>query len=146
MRKTVLLLTLALAVLAAGCFEIRWVSLPDGPGGSDQSTTTTRPTPPGAVRGPLYVDSVEVLLLESYPVQVRALIKGTLPTPCHRLAWDLSGPDAQGRITLDVYSTADADVICIQVLEPFEQSIDVGSFTGGSFVLVVNGVEYPFTI
>lgn len=145
MRKTVLLLILALAVLAAGCFEIRWVSLPGGPGGGDP-TTTTAPTAPGAVRGPVYIDSVDVLLLESYPVQVRALIRGTLPTPCHRLAWDLSGPDAQGRITLDIYSTADADVICIQMLEPFEQSIDIGSYTGGSFVLVVNGVEYPFTI
>jgi inhibitor of cysteine peptidase len=144
MRKTVLLLVPALAVLATGCFGIRWASPPNGPGGD--GTTTTRPSTPGAVRGPVYVDSVDVLLLESYPVQVRALVKGTLPTPCHRLAWDLSGPDAQGRINLDVYSTADADVICIQVLEPFEQSIDVGSYTGGSFVLVVNGVEYPFTI
>ncbi len=83
--------------------------------------TTTLPTDPGAVRGPVYIDSVDLLLLESWPVQVRASIKGSLPTPCHRLAWDLSGPDAQGRITLDIYSTADPDGICIQVLEPFEQ-------------------------
>ena len=143
MRKVLLLLAVASAALAAG-FGIAWASLPDTPGG--HPTTTTRPTAPGAVRGPVYIDSVDLLQLESWPVQVRALVKGSLPTPCHRLAWDLSGPDAQGRITLDVYSTIDADAVCIQVLESFEQSIDVGSYTSGSFVLVANGVEYPFTI
>jgi hypothetical protein len=142
MRKSVLFPAIALVVLAAG-FGIAWASLSDNPAGGDQTTTTTGP---GAVRDPAYIDSVEILLLESYPVQVRALITGNLPTPCHRPAWDLSGPDAGGRLTLDVYSTADADAICPQVLQPFEQSIDVGSFTGGSFVLVVGGVEYPFSI
>jgi hypothetical protein len=143
-RKTILLVALALAVVAAG-FGIAWAALPGGPGGG-HPTTTTRPTDPGAVGGPVYLDSVDVLLLESYPVQVRALVKGDLPTPCHRLAWDVGGPDVQGRIILDIYSTADADGICVQVLEPFEQSIDIGSYTGGSFLLVVNGTEYPFTI
>ena len=145
MRKTALLLILALAVLAAGCYRIDWAALLEGPG-EGPTTTTTRPGDPGFVRGPVYVDSVELLLLESYPVQVRARLQGALPTPCHRLAWDLSAPDARGRITLDVYSTADPGIACIQVLEPFEQVIDVGSFTSGSYVLVVNGVEYPFTI
>jgi hypothetical protein len=145
MRKAVLPLLLILAVLAAGCFQIRFGLGPDTPDDGDQ-TTTTRPPVPGGLRGAAYVDSVEILLLESWPVQVRALVKGSLPTPCHTLAWDRSGPDAEGRITLDVYSTADPGAVCIQVLEPFEQSIDVGSFTTGSFALVVNGVEYPFTI
>ena len=45
-----------------------------------------------------------------------------------------------------MFSTVDLDAVCTQVLQPFEQSIDVGSFTSGSYVLVVNGVDYPFTI
>jgi len=159
MRKAALPMVLALAVLSAGCLRIGWAPLWGDPSeGPDVTVTTLPPSPPvthptttqpddpGAVRGPVYIDSVDVLQLESYPVQVRALVKGALPTPCHQLAWDLSGPAAQGRITLDVYSTTDADAVCIQVLEPFEQSIDLGSYTGGSFVLVVDGVEYPFTI
>jgi len=144
MRKTVLLVVVALAVLAAG-LGVAWAALSDD-SASDDTTTTTRPDGPGATRGPVYIDSVDLLMLESWPVQVRALVKGSLPTPCHRLAWDLSSPDASGRIVLDVYSTTDADVICVEVLEPFEQSIGVGSFISGSYVLVVNGVEYPFTI
>lgn len=157
MRKAVLLLVLTLAVLSAGCFRIDWASLLGGPGDGPVVTTlpdtpggtyptTTRPDEPGATRGPVYIDSVELLMLESWPVQVHARVRGNLPTPCHALARDLSGPDTSGRIVLDVYSATDADVVCTQVLEPFEQSISLGSFTSGSYVLVVNGVEYPFTI
>jgi hypothetical protein len=142
MRKAVLPLLLALAVVSAGCFQINFSSGPDGNG----PPTTTGPTLPGGLHLPAYVDSVDLLQLESWPVQIRALVKGSLPTPCHTLAWTLSGPDADGRITLDVYSTADPDAVCTQVLQSFEESIPIGSFTSGSFVLVVNGVEYPFTI
>jgi len=144
MRKTVLLVVVALAVLAAG-LGIAWAALPDDPA-DDDTTTTTGPDGPGATPGPVYIDSVELLMLESWPVQVHAQVKGNLPTPCHQLAWDLSAPDASGRIVLDIHSTTNADVICVEVLEPFEQSISIGSFTSGSYVLVVNGVEYPFTI
>lgn len=144
MRKPVLLLVIALAVVAAG-IGLAWAALADDPVAHDP-TTTTRPDGPGATRGPAYVDSVQLLFLESWPVQVRAVVRGSLPTPCHRLGWDRSGPDASGRITLDVYSATEADVICAQVLEPFSQTIDLSSFVTGSYVLVVNGVEYPFTI
>lgn len=147
MRKSVLLLIVALVVLAAG-LGIAWASMSDDPAGDDQAdqTTTTSPDEPGAVRSPAYVDSVEILLLESYPVQVRALVRGNLPTPCHSLGWEVSGPDAVGRITLEIYSTSDPDTICAEALESFEESIDVGSFASGSYVLVVDGIEYPFTI
>jgi len=160
MRKALIPLLLVLAVLAAGCWQLDFTSTPAGgdeptaptpggdqptapaPGGDDQPTTTR----PIAGRLPVFIDSVEILLLESWPVQVKAVVRGTLPTPCHFLAWDLGEPDAGGRIVLSVYSTVDLDQACIQVLHPFEQTIDIGSFTSGSYVLVVNGVEYPFTI
>jgi len=103
------------------------------------------PSPGGST--PSYVDEVELLLMESWPVQVRAIVRGHLPTPCHTLGWLLGDPDADGRIQLDVFSTPPGDdVACIQVLEPFEESIDIGSFETGDYLLVVNGVEYRFTI
>ena len=150
MRKAMLPLLLLVAVLAAGCFQLDFLSAPAGgdepagvlPGGGDEPTTTL----PIAGRLPVYIDSVEVLLLESWPVQVNVIIRGSLPTPCYALGWDLGEPDAGGRIVLSVFSTVDMDEACIQVLQPFEWTIDVGSFTTGSYVLVVNGLEYPFTI
>ena len=93
---------------------------------------------------PAYVESVELLFAESHPVQVSVLIEGFLPTPCHTLAWDLSG-DGE-RLALDLYSLADPEEACAQVLVPFTEVIDLGSFEPGSYVLLVNGVEYPFEI
>jgi hypothetical protein len=131
-------LLLAVAVLAAACFPLDFLS---APGDDDPGTTL-----PIAGRLPVYIDSVDILLLESWPVQVHVVVKGNLPNPCHTLAWDLGEPDADGRIVLDLYSTADLDQVCVEMLQGFEQTIAVGSFTSGSYVLVVNGVEYPFTI
>lgn len=152
MRKALIPLLLVLAVLAAGCFQLNISSAPDDGdeptttlpgGGGDNPPTTSLPI---AGRFPVYIDGVEILLLESWPVQVKAVIRGSLPTPCHTLAWNLGEPDADGRIVLAVFSTVDMDQVCTQVLDPFERTVDLGSFTSGAYVLVVNGVEYPFEI
>lgn len=93
---------------------------------------------------PVYVGSVDLISKESYPVQVSAVIEGYLPTPCHTLAWDLSG--SEDGLYLDLYSAADPTGACAQVLEPFTEVVDLGSFKTGSYVLYVNGVAYPFEI
>ena len=96
-------------------------------------------------RGPAFVESVEFVYLESYPVQVRAVVTGSLPTPCHELAWEVGEP-ADGRVVAEVFSLIDPDRVCIQALEPFEETIDIGSFETGDYTLELNGIEYPFTI
>ena len=103
MRKALIPLLLVLAVLTAGCFQLNWLSAPDGdeptttlPGIGDRPTTTL----PIAGRFPVYIDAVDFLMLESWPVQVHAIVRGNLPTPCHALAWNLAEPDADGRIVL----------------------------------------------
>jgi inhibitor of cysteine peptidase len=93
----------------------------------------------GWIRGAAFVDSVEILLLESYPVQVRLQVTGSLPTPCHKLAWDLGEVAEDGKINLELYSLADPDVDCIQILQAFEESVPVGSYTSGEFEVWING-------
>jgi hypothetical protein len=100
------------------------------------------PLPGG--QNPAYVESIGFLMAESDPVRVSVVVEGFLPTPCHKLAWDLS--EDGGTTTLDVYSLADPTGACAQVLAPFTEIIDLGEFTPGSWVLLVNGVEYPFEI
>jgi inhibitor of cysteine peptidase len=155
MRKYVLLA--ALLFLAAACGQSETgdapaeptttapvTTAPDTPVSSGSSSSTTS-IPPGQ-KGQAFVDSVDLLLLESYPVQVMASLHGSLPTPCHRLAWEVGEPGPGGRIELKVYSTFDPAQVCAQVLQPFEENIPVGSYTSGSYVLVIDGVEYPFSI
>ena len=55
------------------------------PGSTASPGTETAPT--DGEEGPVYVDSTDILYLESFPVQVRLLVQGSLPTPCHEAAW-----------------------------------------------------------
>jgi len=119
---------------------------PDQPLGSPPSDQPTEgsPTPqPGAPQqqGPVYVDEVELVMLESYPVQVRLILRGSLPNPCSRLGWEVEEPDAQGRIQVRAYSVQESDLACIQVLAPLEQGIPLGAFTTGSFSVWLNGEQ-----
>lgn len=92
-------------------------------------------------RGGVYLDSMEIIQRESYPVQVALVLQGSLPTPCHELRTDVAEPDEQGRIVVDVYSLYDPDEMCIQVLQSFEETVELGSYTQGTFTVWVNGEQ-----
>jgi len=93
------------------------------------------------VRGNAFVQEVEITVMESYPVQVVVEIRGNLPTPCHLVRARVGEPDEQGRIEVEVYSLTEADTICIQVIQPFETRIPLGSFTSGDYTIFVNGKQ-----
>lgn len=97
------------------------------------------PSPPGGEPGPVYIDSVEILYLESFPVQVRLAVTGSLPTPCHEAIWEVQ--DFGESIDVRLWSLADPDQICVQVLEPFEISIPLGSFESADLLVLLNGEE-----
>lgn len=92
-------------------------------------------------RGEVFIDEMQILTMESFPPQFLLQIRGSLPTPCHHLRADVSEPDAQNRIQVEVYSLVDPDTACIQVLEPFQQGINLGSYPQGSYTIVVNGEQ-----
>ena len=97
-------------------------------------------------RREVFIGGVDVLLMESFPVQVAVQIMGSKPTPCHQLAWIITGPSEAGVVGIEMFTVVDEDTICIQVLEPFEENITLGSFTSGDYVIIVNGERFPFTI
>jgi hypothetical protein len=90
-------------------------------------------------RGNAYIDSADILTMESYPLQFSVVLKGNLPTPCHELRAVYNPPDAENKIQLEVYSVADPSAVCAQMLEPFEQNIPLGSFPAGHYTVWVNG-------
>jgi glucose/arabinose dehydrogenase len=90
-------------------------------------------------RGAAFVNTSEVLLLESFPVQVQLRVTGALPTPCNQLRVAVAEPDAQNRIKVEVYSVVDPNVICIQVLADFDETFDLGSYPSGKYEVWVNG-------
>jgi hypothetical protein len=93
----------------------------------------------GLNKGTVFVEMTEVVLKESFPVQVGLILKGDLPTPCNALRVVVSEPDDQGNIELEVYSVVDPDKMCVQVLSPFETVIPLGDYTEGRFTVLING-------
>jgi hypothetical protein len=95
-------------------------------------------------RGEVFLDGAEILVLESFPLQVRLHLVGSRPTPCHALRVAVAPPDANNVIAVEVYTVADPEMICTQVLAEFDETIPLGSFPteehpSGMYTVVVNG-------
>jgi len=141
------LITIAAAVLAS-CQSPQPEPLPtisaDTPVSSETQVNPTQIAGPATdepeqLRGPIFVDQAELLIRESFPIQVDLHLSGSLPTPCATLRWTVGEPDEQGRIEVEAYSSQDAALACIQVLQEFEESIPLGAYSTGSYSVWLNG-------
>ncbi len=111
-------------------------TLPEAP-----TVPTSAPKPTlGEVRGEIFVTGRSIVFLESDPVQVRLDVSAQLPTPCHEPMWDVD--DDGVTITVDLYTTVDAEKICADVIQDAELQIDLGSFEPGETrTVVLNGED-----
>jgi hypothetical protein len=92
-------------------------------------------------RGEAFVEGMDILVMESFPRGYTLNLSGTLPTPCHQLRVEVAAPDSQNRIQVSVYSVVDPNVICVQMLAPFEQGIPLQGLPDGKYTVLVNGKE-----
>lgn len=139
---TTLVLLLALSACA---------STPDTPDSDDSPASSDstpapkmndhnpKPEDKNLTRSNAYLDSTDLLTLESFPLQFMLSISGNLPTPCHQLRVAVNAPDSENRIDVDVYSVTDPETMCAEVLQPFEVNVPLGSFPEGTYTLWVNG-------
>ena len=97
------------------------------------------PTPTGDGVDPVYVASTEIRYVEGDPVQVQLLVTGHLPTPCHQAVSEVQ--DLGASVDVLVWSLAAPDAFCVQVLEPFELVIPLGSFVTADLPVLLNGEE-----
>jgi hypothetical protein len=87
----------------------------------------------------LDMNSSKLVTSDTQPVQLSAIIKGTLPDPCHQLRAAVSGPDEDNAIQMELYSLIDNSIDCNSVLVPFEAAIPLGSVSSGHFTVYING-------
>lgn len=90
----------------------------------------------------VFIDSVEIISNAFLPNgMLEVAISGSLPTPCHVLRADMQILEEERQILIDVYSLADTEKSCIQVLEPFVLQIPVDLEIEGNYRVLVNQIE-----
>ncbi len=102
----------------------------------------------GAHAKPLVsVENVEVLIMESFPLQVSLTISGFLSVPCVALLSPaVSYTEGLFQVVLAESTMGPAET-CIAVIEPFETSVplEVAGFPSGLYTVDVNGQQAKFT-
>lgn len=85
-----------------------------------------------------FIDTTEIFIMESFPIQIGFSLSGNLPSPCHQLRIIIESPDKNKEIHINVYSVVQKDQICAQVLEPFQVRLNLGSFPTGHYSIFIN--------
>lgn len=136
------LLSLVLSNCGSGADSSAVLLLPDGIR-SDQADYLPDGDP---LLSLAQVNSVEILVLESFPVQIQAQVTGSLPSGCAQL----DEPQIQrqdDRFTVVLTTTFTQD-ICTMELRVFEQAIplDGVGLTAGIYEVEVNGQIASFEL
>jgi hypothetical protein len=115
-------------------------SPPDGETPAEPASDPFAPQPGDAnlIRGNAFVQEMGILIRESFPPQIALSLSGELPTPCHQLRVQVSEPDTNNRIDVEAYTVVNPELVCIQVVEPFNANIDLGTFPSGHYSVWVN--------
>jgi inhibitor of cysteine peptidase len=92
------------------------------------------------------VDEIEILILESFPVQINVIASGNLPDPCTEISEVLQ--EKEGNAFFITIKTYRSPGFCIQVLAPFEEIIplEVYGLPAGTYTVDVNGVQTTFDL
>lgn len=115
------------------------------------AAATTAPTPaPGSnepSRGQAIVNSIDVLILESFPVQVNVVARGDLPDSCTQID-EVISQRTEDTFRAAITTLRQPDGACTQALVPFEEtfSLDVEGLPAGTYNVSVNGVTGTFTL
>ncbi len=152
MKKRTFLSTtflIALAALALSACAPAATPAPDNPVSSSDPTDSApqpdslkpQPEDDQLERGNAYIDTAEILTLESFPPQFMVAIQGGKPTPCHKLRAVISEPGDKNEIRIEVYTLVHPDAICIQKIENFSINLNLGSYPAGKYTVFVNDSE-----
>jgi len=92
------------------------------------------------------VDEIDILILESFPVQVQVIASGNLPYPCTEISEVLQ--EKEGNTFFITIKTYRSQGFCIQMLVPFEEIIplEVYGLPAGTYTVNVNGVQGTFDL
>jgi hypothetical protein len=148
LRYTLLLsfcLALFTACTAAPATPPTPTPLPTAP--AEQPLAEPSPTRPAEGEGVVYITGVELILQESEPVQVTAVVNGDLADGCTELnGTEINRVDNSFYISFK--SIWPAHDMCSEATVPFTESVelDTAGLPAGDYVVVVDKVQATFTL
>ncbi|MBP1908651.1 hypothetical protein [Methanolobus bombayensis] len=101
------------------------------------------------IYGDATVESIQILTLESFPVQIRVVASGYLPDGCTSIDEKTVSYDEETKsFTVHITTRRPADKMCTEALVPFEETIalDVYGLEKGSYTVDVNGINEEFEL
>lgn len=92
------------------------------------------------------VEEIEIVILESFPVQINVIVSGNLPDPCTEIFEVLQ--EKESNTFFIIIKTYRSPGFCIQVLALFEEIIplEVYGLPAGTYTVDVNGVQATFDL
>lgn len=101
------------------------------------------------VSGTAVVEGLQVMILESFPVQVHLSVSGYLPDGCTEIDEDGITEQRDGfNYTVNIPTKRPADMACTQAIVPYNINvpIDVYGIEKGIYTVDVNGVQTTFEL
>lgn len=109
--------------------------------------TPTMTVPPSVSQGQIFLDALQVAVLESFPVEVQATLSGNLSDGCTSLA-GINVQRQDNTFILVVMTNYDATIGCTQALVPFTETVplDVTGLPAGTYTVMANGLTETFNL
>jgi inhibitor of cysteine peptidase len=107
--------------------------------------STSGVTNPTTAVAPIQIDGVDVLLMESFPVQVTAHVEGVVGDGCSTVL-PLEMSRSGNLVTISILRERPVDAVCTQIARLYDERIPLGTFASGEYVLRVNDVERSFRV
>jgi hypothetical protein len=114
--------------------------------GIRQSPDTPAPEPEETIHALTHIDSVQAMILRSFPAQINLVISGYQPDGCDFPVQVIQRREGN-TVTVEIFREVPLAVMCPAVLREYNESIHLdGSFEPGTYTIHVNDFTLEVTV
>jgi len=120
----------------------------DTPVSSDDPVVTPTRVNFSAYQEQAYIDQIQILLLESFPLQANVVVIGNLPDGCTSIVGTEAIKTKENVFEIHVYTERMIDALCTMALVPFEENVkmDIYGLDAGTYIVKANDLSESFTL
>ncbi|WP_440946476.1 protease inhibitor I42 family protein [Methanosarcina sp. T3] len=143
--KLVAILLVLFTITLSGCVDNgqnNTDNQTESPANESQNTNTEE-----YIYGVANVENIDILILESFPVQIHVIAEGYLPDGCTEI--DEIKTETEGNtFNISITTKRPKEAICTQAIESFTETIplEVQGLSAGNYTVNVNGVNGSFEL